>query len=286
MQNYNNAINRHEYIIIEEIGKGSYGTMYKVQSKINKQDYALKLILYGTETREKNAFREIDCGKEFNHRNVLKFFEYFFDNDHLNSETKCVFQIMELCKMNLSEWFKSDEGINRTDSVCVQMFCYIALGLKYIHEMGFIHCTLKSDNVLISYNNICKISNFELAVLQTEKLANETKIFTRGTTIYSSPEQTDNKTYDFKADIFSLGCIFIEFYTEFKSYYELFHALSNLRNGQLPLNFFAKYKTKIILRYECAKIFAIKMTEYHPNNRLSMEEVINNLFLTMENKGM
>jgi len=240
-KNYFDAIEKNGYIVIDNIGNGSYGNVLKVKSKITKKEYALKLISYGTLSREKNAFREIECSKKFNHPNILQYYEHFFDNQQLNEQTKCFYQIMELCKTNLSLWLISDEGINRTDEMCVKMFNDIALGLKYIHEKGFIHRDLKSDNILISYDGKCKISDFGLSILHVQILGNESQFLTRGTLIYTSPEQLELKPYNFKADIFPLGCIFMQFYTELKTNYELFKAVNDLRRPQLPQNFFSKY---------------------------------------------
>jgi serine/threonine protein kinase len=250
------SIESKGYQIISTLGKGGFGIVYKVcKSNFDDQCYAIKCELK-INTDEEKRMREVLIGKKLNHPNIVHIFENFF------GVNKMLYQVMEICECNLSEWF-TDYPKNREYNKCLEMFNGITNGLQYIHKKNIIHRDLNPNNVLIK-NGICKVADFGLSVETIDKRSLTPGI---GTIIYAAPE-VFKRHYDFRVDIYSLGCIFMEFFTEFNSYDLRRSAVANIRD-RIPENFFIKnshYNTR-------AKELLKQMIDDNPFNRPSMHYI-------------
>jgi serine/threonine protein kinase len=252
-----NSIVSKGYRIDSKLGKGSFGIVYKVRKCDNFDDqwYAIKC-----ETKicmdEEKRMREVLIGEKLDHPNIVHIFEHFF------GENGMLYQIMEICECNLSEWF-TNYPQNREYNECFEMFNGITNGLKYIHEKNIMHRDLNPKNVLIK-NGICKIADFGLSVETIDERSRTSGV---GTMLYAAPE-VFRRHYDFKVDIYSLGCVLMEFFTEFSSDDSRRSALANIR-VRIPGNFFTKnshYNTR-------AKELLKKMIDDNPINRPSMHYI-------------
>ena len=142
------------------------------------------------------------------------------------------YQVMEICKCDLKEWFTQQK--NRSLEVCDRMIKQIISGLHYLHSNKVLHRDLKPDNILITSEGICKISDFDITIkLNTIKTDEHTAGI--GTPIYSAPEQwpqSGNRSnrYQLKADIYSFGIIIMEFFTHFNNTNEKKIIITELRD--------------------------------------------------------
>jgi serine/threonine protein kinase len=251
-QSIRNSIDSKGYQIISTLGRGSFGIVYKVRKyNFDDQCYAIKC-----ETKiymdEEKRMREVLIGKKLNHPNIVHTIEHFFGVNEM------LYQIMEICECNLYGWF-TDYPENREYNKCFDMFNGITNGLQYIHEKNIIHRDLNPNNVLIK-NGICKVADFGLSVETIDKRSRTSGV---GNIIYAAPE-VFGRHYDFKVDIYSLGCIFMEFFTEFNSNDLRRSAVVNIRVC-IPENFFTKnsdYNTR-------PKELLKKMIDDNPINRPS-----------------
>jgi serine/threonine-protein kinase 24/25/MST4 len=263
------------YEIIEELGSGGFGTVYKVKHKSTGQLFAMKKTdLSGIQAKEK-VMAEAENGHQLKHQNVVQIYTYFTDETAYK-----LYQIMELCDCSLNNWFRGS-GKNRSYSMCALMFCEIAAGLEYIHEKQFIHRDMKPANILIN-KGTCKIADFGLMTIHASRFESLSKYYHTyglGTPFYAAPEQMQDKRYDFKADIFPMGCIMMEFYTELINDNQLIVALDDLRNRRIPQKFFALGRDDI-QRFTDAKDLVMSMTECDPNKRSSINSIINHRFFT------
>ncbi|XP_022786792.1 serine/threonine-protein kinase Nek5-like [Stylophora pistillata] len=90
-------------------------------------------------------------------------------------------------------------------------FVQICLGLKHVHDRKILHRDLKSQNIFLTKNGIVKLGDFGIArVLHSTMELARTCI---GTPYYLSPEICENKPYNNKSDIWSLGCVLYELLT-------------------------------------------------------------------------
>jgi serine/threonine protein kinase len=258
-----NSIESKGYQIISTLGKGSFGIVYKVRKYYNFDDqwFAIKC-----ETKiyvdEEKRMREVLIGQKLSHPNIVRTFEHFF------GENGMLYQIMEICECNLSEYF-TDYPQNREYNECFEMFNEITNGLQYIHEKNIMHRDLNPKNVLIK-NGICKIADFGLSVEAIDERSRTSGV---GAMIYAAPE-VFGRHYDLKVDIYSLGCILMEFFTEFISDDSRRSALENIRVG-IPENFFIRgsyYNFYSNSRARAEELLK-KMVDHNPINRPSILDI-------------
>ena len=91
------------------------------------------------------------------------------------------------------------------------MFCQLSIGLEHIHSKKVLHRDLKTSNILLTKENTVKIGDFGISkpLDYTEQLA-DTPL---GTPFYLSPEVVLGQKYDYKSDMWMLGCILFELLT-------------------------------------------------------------------------
>jgi serine/threonine protein kinase len=244
--------------------------VYKVKSKENGELYAIKETDILKEQYE-DTIREVGYGCQLKHSNIMRLCGYFIDESHNK-----LYQIMELGEYSLRSWFINNYK-NRDYSTCRRMFCEIAAGLEYIHMKMFIHRDLKPENILISKDGTCKIADFTFLTTHHTSLSKFYHTCGIGPILYAAPEQLEDNHYDFKVDIFPMGCIMMEFYTEFGNDSHLRPALSDLRKLRIiPKKFFEKVQNPFYIY--SAKNLVLLMTETDPNKRPSINEIVNHWF--------
>ena len=95
------------------------------------------------------------------------------------------------------------------EKVIINWFIQILFGLKVLHSKKVLHRDLKSANILLTTNKTIKIGDFGISKVLDNTSA---KTFV-GTPYYLSPEVCENRPYDYKSDLWSLGCILYELCT-------------------------------------------------------------------------
>lgn len=194
-----------KYILKQKIGEGTFGKVFLSLHQGKK--YALKQI----QTDSPNgisitALREIRILKALNHKNIIKVVETAVDkrSQKLN-RLECSLYIVfphynyDLCDLNKKRKFTRTE----THFICEQM----CRGIEYLHKNGIVHRDLKSANILLNDNLELVICDFGLA-----RHYNEGSMTPKLVTLwYRAPEiLLGGVNYDYKVDIWSLGCIFCE----------------------------------------------------------------------------
>ena len=196
----------NNYEIKKELGRGGFGRVFLVQR--DNRYYALKKISIRDMNKDaiENSKKEINILKKFNNDNIVKYYDSFEENDYL-----CIW--MEYAgDYNLKN--RINEYKNRGELMKEQKIKYIVLqiclGLKNIHKANIIHRDLTPENIFIKEDNKIKIGDFGVSKkLETNKYAN-TVVWKYQ---YYSPELTRGEKYDYRADIYALGCIIYELFT-------------------------------------------------------------------------
>jgi translation initiation factor 2-alpha kinase 3 len=189
----------------------------------------------------------------------------------------------ELCqKRTLQEWLRTTKERNLLQ--VVNLFAQTVDAVEYIHLNKLIHRDLKPGNIFLasgidsqfgSSNKeriTVKIGDFGLATTAANRFDTDThtpagEVPTTkvnltghvGTHLYMSPEQSRNKPYDFKVDIYSLGLIFFELLVPFSTEMERYEALSRVRKMSFPPTFVLEHPDE----YE----FISKMVSHEPEQR-------------------
>jgi serine/threonine protein kinase len=213
------------YKIIEKLGEGGMGVVYKAEDTKLKRTVTLKFIRTQAmeAAEEKTRFvREAQAAAALDHPNICTIYEI----DEIEGKT---FIAMAYIKgQSLNDKVKSAPlGLEEVLDIGMQ----VAQGLQEAHEKGVFHRDIKSSNIMVTDKGTAKIMDFGIA-----KLAGGTEITKpaafMGTVAYMSPEQASAKPLDHRTDIWSLGVVLYEMLTgqiPFKGVHEqvILHSILN-----------------------------------------------------------
>lgn len=273
-KNFNKKKNipKETYTQIKNLGSGSFGIVFLIQSNKTNIQYVCKNIDLNQfdKEEEKSALSEVSVLKKCKHPNIILFKEAFitkypYRRLHLiteYAENGDLYKILEAQKKK-NQHFEESEIINWLIQTC--------LALKYIHNLHVIHRDIKPQNLFLTKNGIIKIGDFGISKILNK---NHTKTNTHiGTPLYMAPEVIESKKYDYKADIWSLGITFFELMS-FKSPYK-----ANNSYG-LFLNIVNGYKSYSINNIpDCSysnELYYIvnKMISNNPSKRPDIDEIL------------
>jgi serine/threonine protein kinase/Tfp pilus assembly protein PilF len=200
------------YRVVEKIGAGGMGEVYRAYDEKLERDVALKVLPAGMladEVARKRFRKEALVLAKLNHPNIETIYE-FASQDNVD------FLAMELITgVTLSE--KLDRG-PLPDQQILSLGAQIAEGLNAAHEKGVVHCDLKPGNVMVMPNGHAKVLDFGLAkFFQASKESSVTESLTetqaQGTLPYMSPEQVRGERVDSRTDIYAAGAVLYEMST-------------------------------------------------------------------------
>ena len=184
------------YSILDQIGKGNFGKVYKA-----KRDDGLIVALKELEKHNAELERyiqgEIDIiEQKLNHANIVKTHEYFKD--------RSLFIVMEHCELG----DLNDYMVNNTvdEETRIGFMTDMARGVNYLHSKSVVHRDLKPENILLTNRTgqiICKISDFGIS---------RTKLTKFDSPAYMAPEITGNTEYSNEVDVYAVGHIYFAVY--------------------------------------------------------------------------
>ncbi len=216
------------YQIIEELGKGGMGKVYKVlDNKINEK-IALKLIKPEIASNKKIIERfsnELKMARKISHRNVGRMY-------HLGEQEGTHYITMEFVPgedlksmIRMSGQLGIRTAVNIAKQVCE--------GLSEAHRLGVVHRDLKPQNIMIDKEGNTKIMDFGIARSVKAKGITGSGVMI-GTPEYMSPEQVEGEKIDHRSDIYSLGVVLYEMVTGEVPF-----------DGETPLSIALKHKDEI-----------------------------------------
>ena len=198
------------YIKEKKLGEGAFGIVYKVKKKVDKdyKYFVLKQIplLGQSEERKKYIKSEAEILSTIKSKYVVKYYESFEEENNLNI-------IMEYCEKGDLDVFiqkKRKEGKSLSEKEILELFIKITIGLGEIHKMNILHRDLKSSNVFLKNYNEIRVGDLGVAKALDNTLFAKTQI---GTPYYISPEICEDRPYNDKSDVWTLGCILYELCT-------------------------------------------------------------------------
>ena len=208
----NNKSIKDYYKIISRLGKGSFGTVFKVQHLQSKILRAMKIIKresINIQDDERTFLNEIQILKELDHINIIKIFEYFEDSKH--------FYIINELVDGYELYYALSNWENLNEAMIKVIFNQIMSGVKYMHGKGVIHRDLKPENILVNKMSKQELNNFEVFKSKVQiKLIDfgTSNYYSKkrkmklviGSPYYIAPEVL-HANYNEKCDIWSCGCI-------------------------------------------------------------------------------
>jgi calcium-dependent protein kinase len=197
-----NEGNPHDfYDVLDLLGQGSFGIVYKVKHKASGQLYAMKILVkntdFSSDTNEAHFFKEINILKSLDHQSILKIYEYF-------NTKNAIFIISELCIHG--ELFNKliTQGYLKEELVW-KIMRQVLSAVSYFHSYNIIHRDLKPQNILICDESdediIVKVIDFGSSAIFTKPIAPGCI----GTVYYIAPEVVSLEKYDSKCDLWSCG---------------------------------------------------------------------------------
>ncbi|HNB21520.1 MAG TPA: serine/threonine-protein kinase, partial [Candidatus Melainabacteria bacterium] len=203
------------YKIIEELGRGGMGVVYRVQQIALGREMALKT-LDGTDIADETWLRfqqEAKATSMLDHPNLISVHDYgIIDGKH-------PFFVMDLVEgSTLSQIIKKEGPL--TVEKAIPIFIQVCFGLAYAHELGIVHRDLKPSNIMVLKTDAAnsgvgvKIVDFGIAKLKTPEgteaqgLTKTGEVF--GSPLYMSPEQCLGNRIDHRSDIYAIGCVLFE----------------------------------------------------------------------------
>ena len=205
-----------QYRIVEEIGRGGMGIVYKAQDTRLDRIVALKFLpphLSTSEVERSRFIQEARTAAALNHPNICGIIDVEEYNDPI-SGNKQHFIVMEYVEgRTLRALVEAHRDNPLTAKDVIRYAIDISKGLGKAHEKGIIHRDIKSENIMVTDDDgKVKIMDFGLARLPgADRLTRAGS--TLGTLSYMSPEQTKGINADYRSDIWSLGVVMYEMLT-------------------------------------------------------------------------
>jgi tRNA A-37 threonylcarbamoyl transferase component Bud32/tetratricopeptide (TPR) repeat protein/TolB-like protein len=195
------------YQVIEELGHGGMGRVYKVQDTDIKEKIALKL-LRPEITLDKEAIErfsnELKLARKISHRNVCRMFD-------LGRAEGTTFITMEFVPgEDLKSFLHRSKQLSIGTAISIAR--QVCEGLEEAHRLGVVHRDLKPGNIMIDKDGDAKIMDFGIARSLSGKGITGAGVLI-GTPEYMSPEQVEGKDIDQRSDVYSLGVILYEMVT-------------------------------------------------------------------------
>lgn len=196
---------RHEYLLLEIVGEGSFGKVFKAQNTANNTYSAIKVIKKSAVTNFRDAAqlqKEVDATAILRHRNIVSLLDFFEDYQFY-------YIVLEYCQGGtLMDYLNKGKIKEETASI---IFSQIVVALDYCHRHGVAHRDLKPENIMFTTFPNLKVSDFGLCGCIKEDKKMRTFC---GSPCYAAPECLLMQEYDGKlCDVWSLGVILFEMLT-------------------------------------------------------------------------
>ena len=296
-----------DFELLSRLGNGGFGTVFKVQHRIDQSIYAVKCIKLDANDADYPAkrLRESKVLAKLQHENIIRYysswietssedleqawsdvqsnnsssddkFDTYENSDSTSShvgEKKYLCIQTELCDRTLSTWLEKNKTSRKyieNKSLYLSIFSQILCGVNYIHVNGHVHLDLKPSNILFKGQTV-KIADFGLVKDSNLYLSTES-VALSFLGRYLAPECSKGKgnVISNKADIYSLGMIFFEMILPpYKTVHELLDVQLQLKNHhRFPEGFQSQYPSNSQL--------ISQMMQKDPEARPSADEIMEN----------
>ena len=213
--------NLENFEILKLLGKGVFGKVYKVQSKLNKKIYAMRKIDL-KEIKEKDSsngdnnrfsLNEVMHLQELSYSHIIKYYQTFKEEDNLYIINEYI------SNGDMSELIKTRRKLNKPfeEEELWNIFLQCIMTLYHIHKKGIIHRHIKPSNIFIDENMKIKIGDFGFLFLEPDKYNDQKIKYLKGPYISENSnmntpnaQEIELNKHDQKIDVYALGMSFFE----------------------------------------------------------------------------
>ncbi len=195
-----------KYEVIEIIGKGGMGVVYKAMDNLIERLVAIKMMTGGFAENPdllKRFYREAKSTGMLQHPNIVIVYEL---GDHEGSP----YLVMEYLEGEpLDKIITTRRDVSMVEKLGYMIQC--CSGLGYAHQRGIVHRDIKPANLMVLKDGNCKLVDFGIARIADNSMTRTGQVV--GTISYMSPEQINAQVVDGRTDIFSAGVMLYELLT-------------------------------------------------------------------------
>ncbi|TNN17221.1 Serine/threonine-protein kinase 36, partial [Schistosoma japonicum] len=198
------------YTVLECIGEGSFGRVFRGRRRETGQIVAMKFIpkVGKSENALKNLKLEIEIMRSMHHTNIIEM------QDSFETEREVV-AITDYAEGDLFQIIEDDGRLS--EETVRSVACQLVSALYYLHANRILHRDMKPQNILLGQDGVVKLCDFGFARVMGWNTLVLTSI--KGTPLYMAPEIIEEKPYDHTADLWALGCILYELFVGTPPFY-------------------------------------------------------------------
>ena len=191
-----------KYEILEKIGVGGFGEVFKGRDPFIKRHVAIKTCTSGDQDTRNRFFQEAEIAGKLSHRNITTVYDFGVENSF-------PYLVQEyLSGEDLDRKIKRRDYLPYAEKL--HYLIQIARGLAYAHQHGVIHRDVKPANIRVLEDGTVKIMDFGIAKLAQQETGLTKTGMTVGTAAYLPPEQIRGEPVDHRTDVFSFGVLAYE----------------------------------------------------------------------------
>ncbi|KAK9469207.1 hypothetical protein V1512DRAFT_255736 [Lipomyces arxii] len=217
---HNESAQQFNWVKGELIGKGTFGRVYLALNATTGEMIAVKQVGVPSTASDKDSAKqrevvdalnsEIETMKDLDHLNIVQYLGYEAMSD------VCSLFLEYVPGGSIGTCLRKHGRFERP--VIHSLTRQVVDGLAYLHSKGILHRDLKSDNLLLDLDGVCKISDFGISKRSQNIYSNDAEMSMQGTIFWMAPEVIHNvvhnerQGYSAKVDIWSLGCVVLEMF--------------------------------------------------------------------------